>query len=67
MGRTALFEVMTMNEDMRKALIEKASLDRIRNLAEGSGMKTLRQSGIDRVLQGVTTVGELIRATAGGL
>lgn len=30
-------------------------------------MKTLRQSGIDRVLQGVTTVGELIRATAGGL
>lgn len=67
MGRTALFEVMTMNEDMRKALIEKASLDRIRNLAEGSGMKTLRQAGIDRVLQGVTTVGELIRATAGGL
>lgn len=67
MGRTALFEVMTMNEDMRKALIEKASLDRIRALAEGSGMKTLRQAGIDRVLQGVTTVGELIRATAGGL
>ncbi len=29
-GQNSLFEVMTMNEDMRKALIEKASLDRIR-------------------------------------
>jgi type II secretory ATPase GspE/PulE/Tfp pilus assembly ATPase PilB-like protein len=67
MGRTALFEVMSMNEEMRKALVERTSLDRIREIAEQSGMKTLRQAGIDRVLQGVTTVGELIRATAGGL
>lgn len=67
MGRTAIYEVMTMDEELRRAIIESASLDRIREIAGRSGMRTLRDAAREKVLQGITTVGELIRATAGGL
>jgi len=67
MGRTAIFEVMTMDEEMREALISEASLDSIREIAKRSGMRSLRDAGIEKVIQGVTTVSELVRATAGGL
>ncbi len=66
-GRTALFELMVIDEDLRKALIEKAPMEEIRKLAGKSGMKTLREAGTARVLNGETTVEELIRATAGRL
>lgn len=67
MGRTAIYEVMPVNEDMRQALVERASLDRIRNIAVKAGMRTLREAAAEKILQGITTVSELVRATAGGL
>lgn len=67
MGRTAIYEVMTMGEEMREALIAGASLDKIREIAVRTGMRSLRDAARERVLQGVTTVDELVRATAGGL
>ncbi len=67
MGRTAIYEVMKVNEQLRRALVEKASLDRVRDIAGRSGMKTLREAAADKVLGGITTVEELIRATAGGI
>jgi general secretion pathway protein E len=66
LGRTAVFEVMTMDEKMRQALLSKASLEQVRDIARSSGMRTLREAGVQRVLEGVTTVSELVRATAGG-
>ncbi len=66
-GRVAIFEVMQIDESLRRAFIERVSLDEIRRLALLGGMRTLRQAGIIKVLKGVTTVGELIKATAGVL
>lgn len=66
-GRIAIFEVMKIDESLRRAFIERASLDEIRRLALLGGMRTLRQAGITKVLEGVTTVGELIKVTAGVL
>ena len=67
MGRTAIYEVMSVGEEMRKALIAGASLDLIREIAARTGMRSLRDAAVERVLQGITTVDELVRATAGGL
>ena len=66
-GRVAIFEVMQIDESLRRAFIERVSLDEIRRLALLGGMRTLRQAGIIKVLEGVTTVGELVKATAGVL
>jgi len=67
MGRTAIFEVMCIDEAIRGALSRGASLDEIRKLAQSAGMKTLRDAGRIKVLEGVTTVSELVRVTAGGV
>ncbi len=64
-GRTAIFEIMLINEEMRTAMLARASMGSIRELAGKSGMHTLREAGIIKVLQGVTTVDELVRVTAG--
>ncbi len=66
-GRVAIFEVMQIDEALRRAFIERVSLDEIRRLALLGGMRTLRQAGIIKVLEGITTVGELVKATAGVL
>ncbi len=66
-GRVAIFEVMTIDEEIRRKLVGRASLDEIRDVALSNGMVTLREAGIRKVLDGVTTVSELVRVTAGGL
>ncbi len=66
-GRIAIFEVMSIDENIRTALVRGASLDEIRRIALAGGMLTLREAGITKVLEGVTTVSELVRVTAGGL
>jgi len=65
-GRTGVYEVMTMNEAVRIALAEKASVDDIRRLAVSRGMKTLRDSARLKVLSGITTPEEMLKVTLGG-
>ncbi len=66
-GRIAIFEVMSIGEDIRRAFTRRAPLDEIRDIAMSGGMITLREAGTGKVLEGVTTVNELVRVTAGGL
>ena len=65
-GRIAIFEVMSIDEKIREALVRRASLDEIRDIAIAAGMITLREAAISKVIEGVTTVSELLRVTAGG-
>ncbi len=60
-GRTGIFEILDINEDMRHAISERASEAELRRLATESGMKTLASSGRVRVRRGETTVEEFIR------
>ncbi|MCK5786438.1 MAG: type II/IV secretion system protein [Candidatus Sabulitectum sp.] len=66
-GRVAIFEVMNVDEDIRRSFARRATLDEIREIALSAGMVTLREAGIRKVLDGVTTVSELVRVTAGGI
>ena len=62
-GRIGIFELMIMDENIRKLTIAKAPHDEIRKQAVSSGMITLKQDGIEKVISGLTTVEEMLRAT----
>ncbi|MFH0764920.1 MAG: ATPase, T2SS/T4P/T4SS family [Calditrichota bacterium] len=62
-GRLGIFEVLVMNEEIRNLVLEEASSDRIRHAAIKSGMITLRQDGIIKALQGITTLEEVFRVS----
>ena len=62
-GRVGLFEVMEMTDDLRRLVIEGAPVTDIRTLAIAGGMVTLRQSGLRKAGEGVTTVDEVVRET----
>jgi type II secretory ATPase GspE/PulE/Tfp pilus assembly ATPase PilB-like protein len=63
-GRTGIFELMTVNDFIRELIMSKSSTIAIREAAIDSGMRTLRQDGINKVIEGETTVEEVFRATA---
>ena len=63
-GRTGIYEVMVMNDTLKKLIMNRASADDIGRAAETAGMKTLRADGLDKVLAGVTTIEEVLRETA---
>ncbi len=60
-GRTGVFELMTMSEPIRQRILKGTSSTDIRSQAVAEGMKTLGDDGILKVLEGSTTVEELLR------
>ncbi|MFA4992484.1 MAG: ATPase, T2SS/T4P/T4SS family [Candidatus Omnitrophota bacterium] len=62
-GRIGIFEVLVLNETIRKMVEEKNSADAIRKKAVELGMKTLREDGLDKAKQGLTTIEEILRVT----
>jgi type II secretory ATPase GspE/PulE/Tfp pilus assembly ATPase PilB-like protein len=64
MGRTAIFELLVMNDDIRKALVAQPNPDAIRRVAKASGHRGLQEEGILLVAQGVTSLTELQRVFA---
>jgi type IV pilus assembly protein PilB len=62
-GRVAIYEVMPISEELRDMILKNASTAELREMAQKQGMKTLRQSGLMKVLEGTTTVEEVLRVT----
>ena len=62
-GRTAIYEFIVMNDEIRHLVLNHASADQIKKKAVAMGMVTLRQDGINKVLKGITTVGEVMRVS----
>jgi type IV pilus assembly protein PilB len=60
-GRTGIFELMVMSEPIRELVLKGVSANDVREQAISEGMKGLREDGILKVLEGVTTVDELLR------
>jgi len=63
-GRTAIHEIMLMNDEIRELVLKKASRETIKEVARKYGMVTLREDGMQKVLKGITTVEEVMRVTA---
>ncbi len=62
-GRVGLFELMIMNDHLRNMIMENASIDDLREAAQGFGMYSLRDAGIDMMTKGITTPDEVVRET----
>jgi type IV pilus assembly protein PilB len=62
-GRTAIHEIMTINDDIHALILDSASARTIRSASIRSGMRTMRQDGVKKVVKGVTTMDEVIRLT----
>ncbi len=62
-GRTAIFEYLAVDTDIRREISKKSDSERIKEVALAKGMTTLRRDGWEKVKQGVTTVSEVLRVT----
>jgi type IV pilus assembly protein PilB len=62
-GRTGLYELVTMNDDIRDMISEGASTDQLRIACRQQGMVTLRESGLRAIYKGITTIDEVVRET----
>ena len=62
-GRTGLFELLVMTEEIRRLILERADVVAVRAQARAGGMRSLREDGVAKVLAGVTTIEEMVRET----
>jgi len=64
-GRVAIYEVMPASPEIRDLILRNATTAEINDVARKQGMKTLRQNALQKVVEGVTTVEEVLRVTLG--
>jgi general secretion pathway protein E len=64
-GRAGIYELLIIDEAIRGLILAKANGQTIRAMARKAGMRTLREDGWRKVLQGITTVEEILRVTIG--
>ena len=62
-GRIGIYEIMLMDDDMREAIMKFASTAVLREMAVKRGMRTLRDSGLAAIYDGVTTIEEVVKQT----
>jgi len=65
-GRTAIYELFILDEEIQEMVLRKASSHEIRRKARELGMRTLRETGWEKVKNGITTVEEVLRVTESG-
>jgi type IV pilus assembly protein PilB len=63
-GRIGLYEVALLNEEIRGAILNGVSTAELRTLGRKYEMKTLRESGLQKIREGITTVEEVVRVTS---
>ncbi len=62
-GRTAIFEIMLLDDEIRQLIMDRSSTDVLRDVARRKGMRTLRESGLLAIYDGVTTIEEVVSQT----
>lgn len=60
-GRTSIYELIVLDEEIKALIISKASSNIIKDAAIKKGMKTLKDNGLEKALQGITTIEEVLR------
>jgi type IV pilus assembly protein PilB len=62
-GRMGIFEILVVDQKIQDLILSKASMSEIRQAAVAAGMKTLKDDGLLKVLEGKTTIDEVMRVT----
>lgn len=63
LGRTGIYELLPVTNDIRRLIMEHADAVQIKEKAISNGMKTLLQDGVEKALQGITTLEEVLRVS----
>jgi type IV pilus assembly protein PilB len=64
-GRVGLYEVMPIDDQIRELILEGGSAAEIKEVAVANGMQTLRMAALNKLVEGATTVDEVLRVTFG--
>ncbi len=64
LGRTGIFEIMEIGDELREMIFQQIPKDVLRRLAMDLGLQTLKQSAVDKILEGTTTVEEAYRVVS---
>ncbi len=62
-GRLGIYEIMLFDDEIREMIMQHASTNLLRNAARKRGMRTLRQSGLMAIYEGLTTIEEVVKQT----
>jgi len=62
-GRVAIYEIMPVTDEIRDGILKNMPTAELRAIAQSQGMKSLRQAGLMKVVEGTTTVEEVLRVT----
>ncbi|MBI4079049.1 MAG: type II/IV secretion system protein [Candidatus Levybacteria bacterium] len=62
-GRVGIFEVLVVNDEVRKGILERKDASSILAIAVKRGMTTMLEDGLEKVKQGITTIDEIVRVT----
>jgi type IV pilus assembly protein PilB len=62
-GRVGLFEVMEVTDEMKDLILSRAQSKDIKKKSMENGMTTLRRSGLKKIMEGITSVEEVLRET----
>ncbi|MFH1282896.1 MAG: ATPase, T2SS/T4P/T4SS family [bacterium] len=63
LGRTAIYEILSLNEEIRGLILNRRASSDIKKAALKTGMKTMRENGWDKIRKGITTISEVLRVT----
>ena len=64
-GRTGIFQVLPVSDALRALMLAEAPLTALETQARSEGLRSLRLAGLDKVLQGATSLAEVLTATHG--
>src|SRR5262249_48774924 len=64
LGRTGIFEIMEVTDELRELIFQQIPKDVLRRMAVDLGLQTLKQSAVDKIIEGVTTVEEVHRVVS---
>jgi type IV pilus assembly protein PilB len=62
-GRMGIYELLIMNDTLREMVVSETSLDEFRNACRRFGMRTLRESGLQSIHEGATSIEDVVRET----
>ena len=62
-GRTGIFEIMSLTDEMRDLIMQRSSTSALRQSAIRNGMRSLRESGLLAIYDGITTIEEVVKQT----
>ena len=62
-GRTGVYELMLINEEIQELIYKRESAGAVKKSALNAGLQTLRMDGARKVLDGISTIAEVLRVT----